>query len=487
MKLNLLEAKASEIVSKVKAQEISAQEVLKFFMDRSKRLNGELNAFVSFNENALKEAEAIDQKISNGEDPGILAGLPVGLKDLLNKTGTKTTAASKILENYESPYDATAVERLEAQGAIILGKTNLDEFAMGSSNENSYFGQVKNPWDVKKVPGGSSGGSAAAVAARMVPVSIGTDTGGSIRQPASFCGVVGIKPTYGSVSRYGVVAFASSLDQVGPMGTYVEDCELVLRAIAGHDPKDATTAEKPVEDYLFKTNSLEGLRVGLPKEYFDESLNKDKKQKIESYISLLKANGVEFIEIDLPNLPYAIPTYYVVASSEASSNLSRYDGVRYGYRSENAHTLQDLYVNSRSESFGEEVKRRIMLGTFALSSGYYDAFYKKARQVRALIQKDFLEAFQKCDLILSPVTRNTAFKMGEKIDDPLEMYKNDIYTISANLAGIPGLAVPADYDEQGMPFGIQIQAPHFEEARIFCLARAIEEVHNKNRRTPYVY
>lgn len=485
--MDLLKTSAIEIRDAVRAKQISAVEVYRFFWDRCQKLNPELNAFISFNENAFEEAKAIDAKIANGEEPGELAGVPVAVKDLLNKKATKTTAGSKILETYTSPYSCTVVERLEAAGAVILGKTNLDEFAMGSSNETSYYGKVKNPWKPDYVPGGSSGGSAAAVAAKMVLATIGTDTGGSIRQPANFSGVYGIKPTYGRVSRFGIIAFASSLDQAGPMANCLEDTALVLKVISGKDIKDNTSSSLKVPSWDSDMDSnVSGLRIGLPKEYFSDAVDVEVRQAVEEAIHNLKKQGAEFIDVSLPNTEYAVPTYYIIATSEASSNLARYDGVRYAYRAE-AKNLDDLYKKTRGTGFGEEVKRRIMLGTYTLSSGYYDAYYKKALKVRKVLQQDFNKAFEDVDVLLSPVTTSPAFKIDERISDPLEMYTNDIFTTSTNLAGLPGMSAPLKLSKNGLPIGVQLTAKHFEEDKIFNVAKALENLNTVKGSTPYVY
>lgn len=485
--MDLLKAKATEIVSAIKDQKMTAEEVVSFFFERSKKLNPQINAFISFNESAIDEAKLIDQKIQSGENLGKLAGLPIAVKDLICTEGLKTSAASKMLDDFIPTYSATLVERLKQQGAIIIGKANLDEFAMGSSNETSFYGEVKNPWDTTAVPGGSSGGSAALVAARMCPVSIGTDTGGSIRQPASFCGISGLKPTYGRVSRYGIIAFASSLDQAGPMGTYVEDCALVLEAISGVDRRDATTSEKASENFLGEIDLNKKFKIALPKQYFTDGLSENVKHNINEKIEALKKDGNKFGEVDLPLTEYAIATYYIVATAEASSNLSRYDGVRFGHRAEKYRNLEDLYKNSRGEGFGAEVKRRIMLGTYALSSGYYDAYYNKALKIRQKLQDDFNRVFKDYDLILAPVTTGTAFKIGEKIDDPVSMYLNDIFTISTNLAGIPAMSVPTGFDKNGLPIGLQLMGPHYAEKDILSLASIVESLSENEGRTPDVF
>lgn len=473
----------------VRSKKISAVEVTKHFIARAQSLDGKLNSFVTMNPRALDEAKAIDDAIAAGRDVGPLAGVPVAVKDLLCTEGLRTTACSKILENFVPPYDATVVSRLRSAGAIVMGKTSLDEFAMGSSNENSAFGPVRNPWNTDYVPGGSSGGSAAALAARLAPAAIGTDTGGSIRQPASFCGVFGIKPTYGRVSRYGIIAFASSLDQAGPMALSTEDCAVMLEAIAGHCKFDSTSAHIGVPAWSKDLRQdLKGYRIGLPKEYFSESIDPDVMRVTKETIDVLKAQGAEFVDVSLSLVKHAVPIYYLIATSEASSNLARYDGIRFGYRSDfeanPATDLEDFYARNRGEAFGTEVKRRIMLGTYALSSGYYDAYYQKAGQVRRLLRDEFLQAFERCDVILSPVTTTAAFKLGERVSNPLEMYLNDIFTTSTNLAGLPGMSVPAGFSRDGLPIGVQLMAKHFDEQRIFDVSLAIERGLKAGERAP---
>jgi aspartyl-tRNA(Asn)/glutamyl-tRNA(Gln) amidotransferase subunit A len=434
-----------------------------------------LNAFLTvFHEDALSQARAIDEKIASGT-AGALAGMIVAVKDVLCMKGTITTAGSKILEHHEAIYDAAVIEKLRAADAVIIGKTNMDEFAMGSSNENSAYGAVKHPLDETRVPGGSSGGSSVAVAAGMATTALGTDTGGSIRQPAGLCGIFGMKPTYGRVSRYGLIAYASSFDQIGPFANSARDCARLLQVIAGHDERDSTSANVPVPDYLAAmTGSVAGVKIGLPKEYFNDALNGEIRAALEQKIALLKAHGAEIIEVSLPHSEYTIPTYYILATAEASSNLARFDGVRYGFRADEAHDLTEMYTKSRSQGFGAEVKRRIMLGTYVLSAGYYDAYYKKAQRVRRLIQNDFFEAFKTVDCLLTPISPTTAFKLGEKMSDPLQMYLSDIYTVSANLAGIPGINVPAGADALGLPIGLQLLGKQFDEATLFNVADFLE-------------
>lgn len=475
--MDLNQATCTEIAGAVRSKKVSAVEVVKHFAGRIKSLDPKINAFVTVNDQAEAAAKKVDEKIARGEDPGALAGVPVAVKDLLCTKGLKTTASSKILHNFVPPYSSTVVQRLEAAGAITIGKTSLDEFGMGSSNENAATGPVRNPWNPDYVPGGSSGGSAAALAARMAPAAIGTDTGGSIRQPASFCGLFGIKPTYGRVSRFGIIAFASSLDQAGPMAHSTRDCALLLETMAGSCAHDSTSATIEVPKWSSLINDdVKGLRIGLPKEYFAEKMDPDVEKATKAAIDALKARGATTVEVSLPLVKHAVPVYYLVATSEASANLARYDGIRYGHRSADAAhgDLDDLYSRSRGEGFGPEVKRRIMLGTYALSSGYYDAYYQKASQVRRLIRNEFLNAFSTCDVILSPVCTSPAFKIGERINDPLEMYLNDIFTTSTNLAGLPGMSVPAGFSAAGLPIGVQLMTKHFDETRILNVSLAIE-------------
>ena len=427
-------------------------------------------------ERALAQAERIDRLAAEGKSLPALAGVPVGIKDVMVTEGVRTTAGSKILEHYVPPYDCTAVARMEAAGAVVLGKMNCDEFAMGSSNENSAYRPVHNPRDLSRVPGGSSGGSAAAVAAGMAVATLGSDTGGSIRQPASFCGVVGLMPTYGRVSRYGLIAFASSLDHIGPLTRSVKDAALVLRIIAGRDPMDSTSADVPVPDYVAELDQpIRGLRLGVAKEYFGAGLDPDVRAGLEQAIQKLAALGCEVIPISLPHTGYAIPTYYLVATAEASANLARFDGVRYGHRSAQARTLSEMYERSRDEGFGPEVKRRIMLGTYALSAGYYDAYYLKAQRVRTLLTRDFEEAFQKVDAIVTPTSPTAAFKLREKADDPLAMYLADIYTVTADLVGVPGISLPCGQTREKLPIGLQILGRHFDEPTILRIAHAYEQ------------
>jgi aspartyl-tRNA(Asn)/glutamyl-tRNA(Gln) amidotransferase subunit A len=450
-----------------------AQEALRLCQSENERYG----IFLHFSpERALAAAEKVDSELAAGKPLGALAGVPVAVKDVILTEGLRTTCGSKLLEHYVAPYSATAVKRLEAAGGVIIGKTNCDEFAMGSSNENSAFFPVRNPVAPDRVPGGSSGGSAAAVAGGYVPLALGSDTGGSIRQPASFCGVIGVLPTYGRVSRYGLVAFASSLDHIGPFSRTVKDAATLLRVIAGRDPADSTSAEAPVPDYPAALNgSVQGLRIGVPKEHFGEGLDPNVGARIQSGLDVLKKLGCEVKEISLPHTEYAIGAYYLICTAEASSNLARYDGVRYTIRSKNSETLSDMYRNTRGEGFGKEVTRRIILGTYVLSAGYYDAYYLKAQKVRALIAADFTKAFEGVDAIIGPVSPFPAFKLGEKVQDPLEMYLSDIYTITASLAGIPGISVPCGKSPEGLPIGMQILTNHFEESRLLQLAHAFEK------------
>jgi len=439
--------------------------------------DGKIGAFLTLcKERALKQADHIDRLAAEGKPLPPLGGVPVGIKDVMSTRGVRTTAGSRILKKYIPPYDCTAVARMENAGAVVLGKTNCDEFAMGSSNENSAFHAVHNPRDLSRVPGGSSGGSAAAVAADMAVVALGSDTGGSIRQPASFCGVVGLMPTYGRVSRYGLIAFASSLDHIGPLTKTVKDAAIVLGTIAGRDPMDATSADVPVPDYVAQLEKpVRGLRLGVAKEYFGEGLDDEVRQAVESAIDKLKGLGCEVVPVSLPHTPYAIPAYYLIATAEASANLARYDGVRYGYRASGAKSLAEMYRRTRDEGFGAEVKRRIMLGTYALSAGYYDAYYLKAQRVRTLLARDFEEAFRSVDAIVTPTSPTAAFRLGEKSNDPLAMYLADIYTITADLAGIPGISVPCGVAHDNLPVGLQILGKHFDEATILRVAHAYEQ------------
>jgi len=474
MELNSLTIEA--VRTAVAEKQTTAAALVEQFYTKIKADDPDVHAYLTLSEDrAFAQAKHIDGLVTKGEPLPPLAGVPIGIKDVMVTKGIRTTAGSKILDNFVPPYDCTAVARLEAAGAIILGKMNCDEFAMGSSNENSAYGPVRNPRDKSRVPGGSSGGSAAAVAAGTAVATLGSDTGGSIRQPASFCGVVGLMPTYGRVSRYGLIAFASSLDHIGPLTRTVKDAAILLRVIAGHDPLDSTSADVPVPDYEADlSNPVAGIKIGVPKEYFGEGLDAEVRTAVEASISKLRAAACEIIPISLPHTAYAIPAYYVIATAEASANLARYDGVRYGYRAKGARTLSEMYRKSRDEAFGAEVKRRIMLGTYALSSGYYDAYYLKAQRVRTLLMRDFEQAFQKVDAIVTPTAPTAAFKLGEKSDDPLSMYLADIYTVTADLAGIPGISVPCGQTASGLPIGLQVLGRHFDESTVLRVASSIE-------------
>jgi len=466
-------------------RELSVTETVTTFLDRIQALNGKLNAYLMvLADLALKDAEQFDNgKMDLNQSP--LAGVPLAIKDVLCTRGIRTSCGSNILENFVPPFDATAIEALKKAGAIILGKTNMDEFAMGSSNENSAYGPCRNPWDVERVPGGSSGGSAAAVAADLCAAALGTDTGGSIRQPASFCGVVGLKPTYGRVSRFGLVAFASSLDQIGPISKDVEDAAMLLQAVAGYDKRDSTSVDRPVPDYGQSLRMpIKGLKLGIPKEYFLEGMDSDVAQVVEQAIRVCEDLGAEIIDVSLPHTDYGVAAYYIIAPAEASSNLARYDGVKYGFRAADSRDLMDMYCQSRLKGFGFEVKRRIMLGTYALSAGYYDAYYKKASQVRSLIRQDFLDAFEKCDALLAPVSPMPAFKIGEKTDDPLQMYLSDVFTLPASLAGVPGISVPCGFTSEKLPVGLQILGPHFQEELILRVAFQYEQATKDQRAKP---
>ncbi len=474
MNLNLLTIDAAR--SAVQERKTSATALAESFYGKIESDDPKIGAFLTLSkERAMAKAAEMDALAARGDRLPPLGGVPVGIKDVMVTKGLRTTAGSKILGNYVPPYDCTAVARLEAAGAVVLGKLNCDEFAMGSSNENSAWKPVHNPRDLTRVPGGSSGGSAAAVAADMAVAALGSDTGGSIRQPASFCGVVGLMPTYGRVSRYGLIAFASSLDHIGSLTKTVKDAAIVLRTIAGRDPMDSTSAEVPVPDYVAELETpVRGLKIGVAKEYLGEGLDKEVRKAIEAAIQKLAKQGCEVVEVSLPHTKYAIPTYYIVATAEASSNLARFDGVRYGYRAKDARTLSEMYRRSRDQGFGAEVKRRIMLGTYALSAGYYDAYYLKAQRVRTLLTRDFEEAFRKVDAIVAPVSPTAAFKLGEKVDDPLAMYLADIYTVTADLAGIPGISVPCGKTKEKLPIGLQILGRHFDESTILRVAHASE-------------
>ncbi|MFC4308420.1 Asp-tRNA(Asn)/Glu-tRNA(Gln) amidotransferase subunit GatA [Steroidobacter flavus] len=464
----------AELNEGLRARRFSSVELAKHFLARIERLNPTLNALITVTpEYALSAAQRADELLASGE-AGALAGLPLIHKDIFCTDGVLTTCGSRMLSNFVAPYDATIVEKLSQSGVVMLGKANMDEFAMGSSNETSYYGPVKNPWDLKKVPGGSSGGSAASVAARLAPVATATDTGGSIRQPAALTGLTGLKPTYGRVSRYGMIAFASSLDQAGTMTITAKDAAMVLRDMAGFDPRDSTSVDTPVPDYVASLDQpLAGLKIGLLKEFFESGLEESTAKLIREALQVYERLGAKLIEVSLPNLPLSVPTYYVVAPAECSSNLSRFDGVRFGYRCENPQGLEDLYMRSRGEGFGAEVKRRIMTGTYVLSAGYYDAYYLRAQKVRRLITDDFARAFQQVDVLMGPTSPTPAFDIGAKVDDPITMYLNDIYTIGANLAGLPAMSIPCGTVD-GLPVGLQIIGPHFAEAKLLNVAHGYQ-------------
>jgi aspartyl-tRNA(Asn)/glutamyl-tRNA(Gln) amidotransferase subunit A len=469
------------------AGEFSSEELTRALLARIERFNPALNAFITVTADAaLAQARAADQRRQRG-DAGPLTGIPIAHKDIFCTNGVRTSCGSRMLDRFIAPYDATVVEKLAVAGAVMLGKTNMDEFAMGSSNETSFYGPARNPWDLDAVPGGSSGGSAAAVAARLAPGATGTDTGGSIRQPAALCGVTGIKPTYGRVSRWGMIAYASSLDQGGPMARTAEDCALLLGAMAGFDPRDSTSVDRPVPDYVASLDRpLDGLKIGLPKEYFGEGLDDAVARVVETAIAEYRRLGAEAVEISLPNSSLAIPAYYVIAPAECSSNLARFDGVRYGHRCENPRDLLDLYTRSRGEGFGAEVKRRILVGTFVLSAGYYDAYYLKAQQIRRLISDDFRRAFQQVDVIMGPTSPTVAFNLGEKADDPITMYLSDIYTIAVNLAGLPGLSLPVGFIGQ-RPVGLQIIGDYFAEDRLLNAAHRYQQITDWHLRPPAAF
>ncbi|MEW5755640.1 MAG: Asp-tRNA(Asn)/Glu-tRNA(Gln) amidotransferase subunit GatA [Pseudomonadota bacterium] len=477
----------AELADGLKKKAYSSQELTEHFLARIRTHDGALNSFITVTEElALEQARAADARLTKGAG-GPLTGIPLAQKDIFCTKGVKTTCGSKMLDNFIAPYDATVIEKCHAAGAVMLGKTNMDEFAMGSSNETSYFGPVKNPWDTATVPGGSSGGSAAAVAARLAPAATGTDTGGSIRQPAALCNLTGLKPTYGLVSRYGMIAFASSLDQAGPMTRSAEDAAIMLNVMAGFDPRDSTSLERAVPDYTADLNQpLAGLRIGLPKEFFGAGLNAGMASVVEAAIKEYEKLGATVREVSLPNSRLSVAAYYVIAPAECSSNLSRFDGVRFGYRCTNPQNLEDLYKRSRGEGFGAEVKRRIMIGTYALSAGFYDAYYRKAQQVRQLISEDFKQAFREVDVIMGPTSPEVAFRFGEKSQDPVSMYLSDIYTIAVNLAGLPGMSVPCGF-VNGLPAGLQIIGDYFSEARLLNVAHKYQQVTDWHKRAPEGY
>ena len=475
--MEITELTVHELQEKLEKKELSVTEITKAYINKINENEKDVNAFITLlTSEAEEEAKNMEQKIESGQAPSSLAGIPIGIKDNICTKGVKTTCASKMLENFVSPYNATVVEKLKEAGLINLGKLNMDEFAMGASTEYSALAKTRNPWNLEAVPGGSSGGSAAAVAANMVPWALGSDTGGSIRQPAAFCGVVGLKPTYGLVSRYGLVAFASSLDQIGPITKDVKDSAILLNLLVGHDSKDSTSVDMPKVDYVKSLkNDVKGLKIGVPKEFFGEGINSEVKASLEKAISKYKELGAEVEEFSLDIAKYSLAAYYIIACAEASSNLGRFDGIRYGYRTKNYTNLEELFVNSRSEGFGEEVKRRIILGTYVLSSGYYDAYYKKAQKVRTLVKNEFNKAFEKYDVLLTPTSPTVAFKAGTRSNNPLEMYLADICTVSVNVAGLPGISVPCGLDSNGMPIGMQLIGNKFDEATILNAAYAYEQ------------
>jgi len=475
--MNIIDLTVHELKEKLDKKELTISEITKAYADRIIEKEPEVKAFVTtLTDEAVEQAKQIEEKVNSGEIESSFAGIPIGIKDNICTKGVKTTCSSKMLENFIAPYDATVMEKINAENMINLGKLNMDEFAMGSSTENSAFKNTSNPWNLNKVPGGSSGGSAAAVAAGMVPWALGSDTGGSIRQPASLCGVVGLKPTYGLVSRYGVVAYGSSLDQIGPITKDVEDCANLLNIIAGHDDKDSTSVDIGNKDYTKALkNDVKGLKIGVPKEFLGEGINSEVKEAIEKALEEYKSMGAIVEECSVPIAEYALPTYYIIANAEASSNLGRFDGIRYGYRTKNYENLKDIFVNSRTEGFGAEVKRRIILGTYVLSSGYYDAYYKKAQQVRTLVKNTFDKAFEKYDILITPTSPTVAFDIGAKSSNPMEMYLADICTVSINVAGIPGISIPCGVDKTGMPIGMQIIGKQFSEETILNAAYTYEQ------------
>jgi aspartyl-tRNA(Asn)/glutamyl-tRNA(Gln) amidotransferase subunit A len=482
--VELFQTPAHILADKLRTKEVSSSELTKAVLARISQVDPKVHAFITVTEEeALQMAADADQRLARGENVQPLTGIPVGLKDIFLTKGVLTTCASRILNNFIAPYDATVVSKLRDAGAVFVGKLNMDEFAMGSSTENSAYGVTRNPWDLERIPGGSSGGSSAALAAGESIITLGTDTGGSIRQPASVCGVVGIKPTYGRVSRYGVIAFASSLDQVGPFALDVEDCAIALESIAGHDPRDSTSAPAAVPDFRADLKKgVKGLKIGVPKEYFVEGMDPEVEKAVHTAIDALKQQGAEVVEVSLPHTEYAVATYYLVAPAEASSNLARYDGVRFGYRAAAPENLLDMYMRSRGEGFGPEVKRRIMIGTYALSSGYYDAYYLKAQKVRTLLKQDFDEAFKQVDVIVTPTAPSAAFKIGEKSADPLQMYLSDIFTIACNLAGIPGISLPCGFTSNNLPIGLQLLGKAWDEATLFRVGWAYEQSQDWHKR-----
>ncbi len=486
--MDLYSLTLTEVAKKIKNKEVTIKDVLDDIYSRIGEVEPKVDAYITLTQNkAYERAEKLQQKLDNGEDIGVLGGVPIAIKDNICTNGVKTTCASKMLENHTPIYDATVIKKLEDAGAIIIGKTNMDEFAMGSSTETSYFKKTKNPWDLTRVPGGSSGGSAAVVSAQMAYASLGSDTGGSIRQPASYCSVVGLKPTYGLVSRFGLIAFASSLDQIGPFARTVEDAALMLDVISGHDKMDTTSANLEKQNYLEAlVNDVKGKVIGIPTDFITDGINKEVKEAYDKAIETLKAAGAEIKEITLEYAKYSLATYYIIATAEASSNLGRYDGIRYGYRTQDFSDLEELYRKTRTEGFGAEVKRRIMLGTYVLSSGYYDAYYKRAQQVRTLIVENFKKAFESCDVIMIPTAPNTSFKFGAHNASPLEMYLEDIYTVPVNMAGLPGISVPGGFDSNGMPIGIQFIAKAFDEKNLLQVAYAFEQNTTYHKEIPKI-
>lgn len=474
---SICEMTVTEISKAYREKTLTVPDVVKAFLENIKIEDENIKAYITVcEEEALKKAEEVQKMFDEGKELSMLAGIPIAIKDNICTKGVKTTCASKMLENFIPPYDATVMKKINESNAIVIGKTNMDEFAMGGSTENSAFFKTKNPVNLNKVPGGSSGGSAAVVGGNLAPISLGSDTGGSIREPASFCGVVGMKPTYGLVSRYGLVAFASSLDQIGPFSKNVTDNAILLSAIAGHDEMDSTSANVSEKDYTKAlVNDVKGLKIGVPKEYFAEGINEEVRASLEKAIEKYKSLGAFVEECSLPTTKYALPTYYIIACAEASSNLGRYDGIRYGYRTSNFESLKDIYKNSRTEGFGEEVKRRIILGTYVLSSGYYDAYYKKAQKVRTLVKKGFEEAFEKYDVLLTPTVPTVAFDLGSKSENPLEMYMTDVLTVSINIAGVPAISIPCGKDSEGMPIGMQLIGKHFDEETLYKTAYTFEQ------------
>ncbi len=473
-----------ELSERLQRRDLSSKDATEAFLKRIDEVEDKVRSYITMDrEGALRQANEADRRLASGEGVTPLTGVPIAVKDIFCTRGLRTTCASRILDNFIPPYDATVIKKLKEAGAVLLGKNNMDEFAMGSSTENSGYHITRNPWKLERVPGGSSGGSAATVAAGESAAAIGTDTGGSIRQPAACCGVVGLKPTYGRVSRFGMVAFASSLDQAGPITKDVMDSAIILRIIAGHDPMDSTSIDKPVPDYTASLKKgIGGLRIGVPKEYFIEGMDSDVKGAVRDAIDVLRKEGAETVDISLPHTEYAVSVYYLVATAEASSNLARYDGVKYGLRAKDGKGLMDMYLQTRDEGFGPEVKRRIMLGTYALSAGYYEAYYRKASQVRTLIKRDFEEAFKICDIILTPTSPTPAFKIGEKIQDPLTMYLSDIFTISCNLAGIPGISIPCGFTSDDLPIGLQILGKPLDEEMVLRVAYAYEQAMEWHKR-----